>query len=348
MDAGAHVTSTDTDSAGPPPLVTLIVPVRNEERHIGACLASIAAQEYPADRLETIVVDGDSDDRTVEFVMTAMAAGLRARLLANQRRSMPYGLNIGIEAAWGEMIGVVSGHSVLPPRYVATMANALLSTDAWSVGARIERRTANPMHAAIARATESRIGVGDSGHNYATRAGWVETAFPGFWRREVFDRVGLFDPDMLVNEDNELSFRIRRAGGGIWYEPSISVEYVPRPTLIGLFKQYHDYARGKLRVLKKHHGGLRWRHLAPPAWVAYVVGGVAMAFVIPRARIVWLAGIGVYALVIAVASVRLGRRDKPWGLVAAALVALHAGYGTGWWRGVFELLARRSGDGSRR
>jgi succinoglycan biosynthesis protein ExoA len=310
------------------------VPVRNEERHIAACLDGIGAQTYPADRLDVIVVDGESDDRTVEIVRELTTIDPRIKIVSNPRRSMPSGLNLGIQHATGDYVGVVSGHSVLPPDYVERAVRASEATGAWSVGGRIVRRADTPMQRAIAIATASRVGVGDSAHNYSVEAGWVETVFPGLWRRELFDRIGLFDPGMIANEDNELSLRIRKAGGRIWFDPAIGVEYVPRSSLGDLFRQYRRYGLGKMRVLRKHRGGLRWRHFVPAALVAFLVIGAALAPLVPIAPALWIIGLAVYALAIALAGIRLARADTPWWFISAALVTLHVAYGIGTWQGL--------------
>lgn len=316
------------------PRVTLVIPVRNEAAHIQACLASVREQSYPAERLEIIVVDGASTDATSSLARDAAAADARIRVLDNPTRTMPTGLNIGIREASGHLIGVVSGHSVLAPDYVERAVDAMEATQAWSVGGRIVRRTHGPMHRAIAIATSSPVGVGDSTHNYGTEAGWVETVFPGFWRRQTFDRVGTFDPAMVANEDNELSYRIRRAGGGIWYDPAITVEYVPRSTIGGLFHQYRRYALGKVRVFRKHRGGLRWRHLVPAAWLAFLVAGGVLAVFEPATWLIWAAGVAAYLVAVLVSSARLAERGVAWWRVALALVTLHIAYGIGTWQGV--------------
>jgi succinoglycan biosynthesis protein ExoA len=316
------------------PTVSLIVPVRNEEGHISACLEGIARQTYPAELIEVIVVDGESSDATAALVARAAKADPRIRLLSNSHRTMPTGLNQGIGAATGEYVGVVSGHSVLPNDYVSRAVAAMESTGAWSVGGRIVRRAEGSRQAAIALATSSRIGVGDSRHNYAERAGWVETVFPGFWRQELFEHIGPFDPAMVANEDNELSLRIHKAGGQIWYDPAIRVDYSPRDTLRGLFLQYRRYGLGKMRVLRKHRGGLRWRHLVPAAWVAFLLLGAGLSLLVRPFVIAWLLGIVLYVVVIVVAGARLQRPDVPWWRISAALAVLHLAYGLGTWQGL--------------
>lgn len=323
------------------PQVSLVVPTRNEQAHIDACLRSLRAQRYPMDRLEILVVDADSTDETAAIVRRHMADDPRIQLLHNRERAAPIGMNIGIVAARGEYVGVVSAHSGLPDDYVRRVVDTIQATGAWSVGGRIVRTSETPMQHAIAIATSSRIGVGDSAHNYAATAGWVETVFPGFWRRDTFERVGLFDPEMTANEDNELSHRIRRAGGRIWYEPSIEIAYVPRATLAGLFAQYRRYARGKLRVLRKHHGGLRWRHVVPALWLGALVGGLVGGLLAPWILVVWAIGVGAYGLTILATSLRLQRPGVAWWRIAAAFMTLHLAYGIGSWQGLLDLVSGR-------
>lgn len=322
--------------------VTLVVPVRNEAAHIGACLNGIRAQTYPPELLEVIVVDGESTDSTAELVARAVAADPRIRLLSNPRKTMPSGLNLGIENATGEYLGVVSGHSVLQRDYVSRAMAAMEATGAWAVGGRIVRVAQGPMQRAIAVATASPIGVGDSLHNYAERGGWVETVFPGFWRLELFEHVGLFDQDMVANEDNEFSLRIHQAGGRIWYDPAIRVEYSPRATLGALFRQYRLYGLGKMRVLRKHRGGLSWRHLVPAMWVAFLTLGAILSVLVPPPGIPFLLGVVSYLVVIVVAGIRLQRPDISWWHISAALATLHLAYGTGTWQGVATWWSRAS------
>ena len=314
--------------------MSLVVPVRNEEAHIAACLEAIREQTYPADLLEVIVMDGESSDRTATVVANVAAVDRRIKLVPNPERTMSAGLNLGIRLASGDYVGAVSGHSVLSRDYVARVVQAALETGAWSVGGTIVRTAGSPMQRAIALATSSRVGVGDSLHNFATKSGWAETVFPGFWRRELFDQIGMFDPTMIANEDNELSLRIREAGGRIWYDPEIRVEYVPRATLGGLFRQYRMYGLGKMRVLGKHRGGLRWRHVVPAAWVAFLIvgGGLSLAFGFTAPF--WLAGLATYTTTVVVAALRLHRGSAGWWRIAAAFATLHVAYGLGTWQGL--------------
>lgn len=326
-----------TDASADRPRVTLIVPVRNEAAHIEACLAALTAQDYPADRLEIIVADGASDDATASLVEVAARGDARIRLIPNPARQMAAGLNAGIAEATGELIGVISGHSIVEPDYVSRVVANLERTGAWSTGGAIVRTAETSMQRAIAAATGSPIGVGDARHNYGSQAGWTESVFPGTWPRHVFERVGAFDPRMTFNEDNELSLRIRKAGGRIWYDPEVRVRYVPRGSLRGLFTQYRRYARGRVRVFRKHGAGLGWRHAVPPLLLGWVVVGGAVTLAWPPAGGAWMSGIGAYLLAVAVGSA-MAARDANVALVALATMTMHVAYGIGILQGLVDLL----------
>lgn len=323
------------------PSVALIVPVRNESEHIDACLASLSAQTYPRDRLRVVVTDGDSTDDTVERIRRWAARDRRISLRRNANRVMTAGLNQGLDATDAEVVGVISGHSTVEPDYVERAIDALERTGAWCVGGRVVREAATPVQRAIARATSSPVGVGDSRHNYATESGWAEAAFPGIWPRWVFDRIGKFDAEMPFNEDNELAYRILAAGGRIWFDAAIVVHYVPRGSLGSVFTQYRRYGRGKVSVFRKHRGAFRWRHAVPPAWVAWVPAVTVAGLVRPVAWLASLGSVGVYGALMVVAALRNRRPSDSVLLTAAAFAAIHAGYGIGVWQGVVDLIRGR-------
>lgn len=325
---GTLALSMSLEASNPHPFVTLIVAVRNEAPYIGACLAALMAQDYPQDRLEIIVADGQSDDETPLLVAEFAARDPRIRQVPNPDRAMAAGLNRGIAEAKGEVIGVISGHSVVAPDYLKRVVPNLARTGAWSTGGAIVRTAGSRLQRAIAAATSSPIGVGDARHNYGTQPGWTDSVFPGIWPRRTFDAVGLFDTTMPFNEDNELSLRIRKAGGRIWYDPEVRVRYVPRGSLRALFRQYRNYARGRVRVFRKHRAGLSWRHFPPPALVLWTALGGLAAILWPAFGLAWLVTMAAYLLAVLVGSIAAAKGANV-GLVALAVVTMHVGYGIG-------------------
>lgn len=316
------------DAGGTTPLVSIVVAVRNEERHIGACLDALLAQDYPRDCLEILVMDGGSTDRTREITASFADADERVTLLDNPERIAATAFNHGIRAARGKYVGVMSGHSVPAPDYVRRAASALQETGAWAVGGKIVRQGRTPMQRGIALATSSPFGVGNAAHNYASVAREAETVFPGMWPRDVFDRVGWFDATLVRNQDDELSYRIRQAGGLIWYDPTIRVAYEPRATLGSFFSQYRQYGFWRVHVVAMHPGALQLRQLVPALWLMSVVlGGLGMLAGHPI-RLLAVPSVGGYLGLMSVAAVRTA---GPQGaaLMLIALATMHVAYGLG-------------------
>lgn len=328
-------------------MVSLVVPIRNEAEHIRECLASLVAQDYPAHLLEIIVIDGDSMDGTPAAVQEFVERDGRVRLLRNPARLMIPGLNLGIEASSGKDVGVVIGHSFPPADYVRRCVELLAEHGAWAVGGAYERIATTPLQRAIGQAQSHPFGVGNAFHNYGMRAGWAETVFPGFWPRWVFDRVGHFDERMLYNEDNEFSHRIRKAGGRVWYEPSLRIGYAPRKSLGTLFRQYHRYGLGKADVFREHPSALRARHLAPAALVGGIAGGALIGLFVPAIRIVTALGVGVYLVAAAIAGASAARGRASPALIALSFPVMHIAYGVGLLTGFGRLIGRRLLPGDR-
>jgi len=322
------------------PFVSIVVPAREEARNIGECLRRLTAQDYPEDRLEVIVADGGSLDDTAARVRSAAASDHRIILVTNPDRVTPAAFNIGIRAARGEIIGVMSAHAAPADDYLRRGVADLAATGAWCVGGRIARAGETSLQRAIAAATSSPFGVGNAVHNYSTEARWVETAFPGLWPRWVFERVGLFDRELERNQDDELSFRIRKAGGRIWYDPAIEITYQPRSSIRGVFSQYRQYGMWKVRVYQKHPGAVRPRQLVPAAFVGAVVGGWALAPFTLAGPLVSLTALAGYLLLVILAAVRIGGNGIARRAVVASLCAVHLGYGIGFWQGLVRFAPR--------
>lgn len=330
------------------PFVSVIIPARDEGASIRDTLAGLQAQTYPRERIEFLVVDGRSSDDTRSVVQEVGRDDPRVRLLDNPDRVTPGALNIGIRAARGSVISLMSAHGTPAADYLAVAVELLETTGAWGVGGRIERVSKTPAQRAIAAATSSPIGVGDAVHNYASQAAWVETAFPGLWHRNVFERVGLFDPELVRNQDDELSYRIRQAGGGIWYDPAIVVRYQPRGSLRALFSQYRQYGMWKVRVFQKHPGAARRRHLVPAAFVGTVAGGALLVPFVRPAGLLSFFALGAYGALVFAATARRSDRGAEPLRFAASIAVLHTSYGLGFWEGLLRFaprwLVRRQGS----
>jgi len=316
----------------PLPFVSVIVPMRNEEQNVGGCLRSLAAQDYPRDRFEVLAVDGCSTDgscRVAEDV--ARETGLPLRLLSNPGRSTPCGLNVGIAQARGEVITRVDAHAQVDPRFLSESVAALLKSGADVVGGPISSAGDGLVGGAIALAMSSPFGVGNAAFRYSQEEQYTDTvAFPTY-RRDVFERLGLFAEDLEWGEDDEFHYRLGDAGGRMLLTPRVASTYFTRSSLGALVRQYFRYGRVKVEVLRRHPRRTRLRQLVPGAFVLGLAATGALAtlrglFVLPLAALA-----GAYGLASLAASLRAtGRGNRRYlPVLPVAFACLHLSYGLG-------------------
>jgi succinoglycan biosynthesis protein ExoA len=328
------------------PFVSVVMPVRNEHEYIGHSLEAVLRQDYPADRMEVIVVDGASEDSTVDIV-TKLADDARARmtraeviLMSNVNKTVPVSLNLALARARGDVIVRVDGHTEIAPDYVSRCLDALGRTGADNVGG-VQRAVGRTgVGRAIALATGSRFGAGDARFRYAKRESWVDTVFMGAFRRSIFDKVGLFDEDLDRNQDDEFNLRVRKAGGRVFLDPAIRSTYRPREKIGDLWNQYFGYGLFKVLVIRKHFRISSWRQLIPAAFIIALLASFIVAAI---TRVAPLAAIvaGPYLIAVITVSFWLGRKD-PESLMLLQVVfpTLHFAYGAGFLAGLVRWRGR--------
>jgi glycosyltransferase involved in cell wall biosynthesis len=320
------------------PLVSVVIPMRNEAAHICKCIDSVLAQDYPADRLEVIVVDGDSDD---DSAAALRAYGPRLQVLRNPAGIVPTAMNIGIRAARGEIIARVDAHTILDPAYVRSGVETLRRTGADNVGGPMHSVGGGRVGNAIALAMSSRFGIGAYFH-FATDDREVDTVYMGMYPRAVFERIGLFDEELVRNQDDELNYRLRKAGGRIFLTTRMRSRYQNRQSFRTLAKQFFQYGVWKIRVLQKHPRQMRARQFVPPLFVAALVVTGAAAPWMPAAAWMFLAIVLAYWLTVTAAATTLVRRQG-WGnlpMVIAAFATMHCSWGSGFLLGVWRFAHR--------
>lgn len=325
------------------PVVTLIVAMRNEQRHVARCVASLLAQDYPHDRLEVLFMDGRSTDATREIVSAAIAERDGFELVDNPGVIQSIAWNLGIERARGDLVGIVSAHSELAPDYVSRCVETLLRTGADLVGGPARAESESVVGEAIALAMSTRFGVGGAEFRYATEESEVDTVFMGVCKRELYERIGGFDAEMVRNQDDELSYRLLEHGGRIVCNPAIRSVYRNRATLRSLWKQYFDYGRWKVRVMQKHPQQMRPRHFVPFVFVSTV--GASM--LVPPAFLAISTTYGGATLAMSLAIAARTRRLDILPYLPAAFAILHVGYGIGFLKGLVQFRDRWNDRASR-
>ena len=294
------------------PLVSIVLPTWREERYIQTCLECILGQDYPAHRLEVLVVDGMSDDRTREIVRGFSKQHPQIRLLDNRDRLQSPGLNLGIQASRGSIVVRMDAHSEYAPDYIRKCVETLRLTGSDNVGGPQRPRARNFFQRMVACALDSRLGTGGAAFRHAGRDGYVDTVFPGAFRREALRRVGLFDPGAITNEDAEINQRIIESGGKIYLNSDIQCYYYPRESFRSLAWQYFRYGRGRARTFLKHRNVLRISSFVPFLFVFGCLSLLLLGLIFSAA--LWAAGglLGVYALGLLGESARLAVRQDDW------------------------------------
>lgn len=317
------------------PLVSIVMPIRNEAAFIARSLGAVLAQDYPPDRIEVLIADGMSDDDT-RAIIAGLPCGERVHIIDNPDRLQAPGLNRVIPLAGGEIIIRLDGHTIIAPDYVAQCVRALAESGADNVGGAMDPVGITPVGKAIAAAGKSRFAVPSAFH-VSSQAQFTDTVYLGAWPRDIFERVGLYNTALAVNEDYELNYRIRQGGGTIYFSPAIRSRYYGRQTFKALARQYYRYGRGKVQMLHLHPESVRPRQLIAPLFVAGLVVGPVLTLIVPILGLFYLAGVGGYALLSLVFARRAARRAKDVDVfrVMLAFLIIHLAWGAGFWR---ELL----------
>ena len=255
-------------------LVSVVMPVVNEERHLAKAVGRILAQDY-AGPLEVVIAVGPSKDKTMDVARDLAAADSRVIVVESPTGKTPAGLNAAIGASHGGIVVRVDGHAMIPTDYVRTAVEVLGATGADNVGGIMAAEGTTDFEHAVARAMTSTFGVGGASFHVGGEAGSALTVYLGAFRRSALDRVGGYDESMERAQDWEMNLRIRQSGGIVWFTPHMQVTYHPRPTVRALARQYHDYGRWRREVMRRHPDTASVRYLAAPtAVVAMAIGSV--------------------------------------------------------------------------
>jgi succinoglycan biosynthesis protein ExoA len=264
----------------------------------------------------------------------------------NEKRTIPSGLNIAIGAAGGEFIVRLDAHSIPYPDYVARCVSALRHRQGDNVGGvwEIQPGARNWIGRAIATAASHPIAVGDAQYRLGGEAQRVDTVPFGAFRKELAQRVGLYDESLLTNEDYEFNVRIRQAGGQIWFDPQIRSVYFSRSTLRQLFSQYWRYGFWKGRMIRRYPHTLRWRQLLPPLFILGILSLVILSLWLPVFWWILLTITGIYLLILMLASVLMAVKKHDGMLVFGlplSISCMHFAWGVAFLWSFFRKPAER-------
>ncbi len=319
------------------PPISIIMPIYNEAEFITMSLNALLNQDYKGP-VEILCIDGMSNDGTRNIIRTIIKKNHNIKIIDNPFRIIPKALNMGIREAKHEYIARMDAHSMADPHYLTKCTEVLKNTNADCVGGRWIYKGSNFISSAIAAAMDSKFGVGTAKWRGTTSAGNADTVPFGFWKRELLLDMGGFNETLLCNEDYEFNYRLRMAGGRIYYSPDIISTYYVRKNLYLLWKQYFKYGFWKPRILQMHPASLRLRHsIAPLFTVGLLFGPIISLFSINFLKL-YCTGLILYFILLflfsLLQSVRHGWKYLP--MILPAFVILHTAWGTGFLTGIFR------------
>ena len=326
------------------PTVSIIIPTRNEEKFIEKCLRSFLDSDYPGELIEIIVVDGKSDDRTEEIVGKISSSDNRVQLIKNEKKITPVAMNLGIKASKGEYVFFSGAHSEMPSDYVKKCIQHALETNADNVGGvvKTEPRVNSAVGRAIAEVLSHPIGVG--GAKFRTgvsRPTEVDTVPFGCYKREVFERIGYFNEQLVRNQDIELNLRLKRAGGKIVLFPDIEFTYFARSTYKDLWR--NSFGNGYWVIAGSRFSNIPFslRHIVPFLFVSFIVVFGLISIWVPLVRIFYLTIITLYISLLLIASLGISLRPGRFDLFLPAFtgfIVLHIAYGIGSLKGLVQRI----------
>jgi succinoglycan biosynthesis protein ExoA len=319
-----------------PPSVSIIIPCYNEESTIGHLLESLLTQTYPRAQMEVIISNGMSTDGTRAAIDDFQQAhpDLILRVIDNPAQTIPSGLNQAIGQARGEIIIRLDAHSMPIPEYVERCVAALESGKGDNVGGVWEIRPGASTWIAesIAIAAAHPMGVGDAMYRLNAQAGAVDTVPFGSFRRDLLNKIGVFDETLLANEDYEFNTRVREAGGTVWLDPSIRTVYFARATIGQLVKQYWRYGFWKWRMLRRYPHTLRWRQALPPLFVLSLMGLFVLSLWLEMACILLFTQLFLYFMALVLVGLNIATQKRKLFLFAGfplAVASMHFAWGAG-------------------
>jgi len=326
------------------PFVSVVVPCRNEERYIRNCLSSIGNNDYPKERLEVMVVDGMSSDRTRQIVKEVAAGSASMRIIDNLKYSIPAAMNLGIRNARGEVILKIDAHSTYPSDYISQCIRFLHEYDADDVGGvlRIMPGDEGAVARAIAQTLSHLFGSGNAPVKVGSKdVGWSDSAAFGCFKKKVFETVGLWNEDLAGSSDFDFNVRLRKAGGRILLVPSIQIDYFADRNLGSFWS--HNFSDGvwATYVLKFRSEGWAVRHWVPLAFVSSLIGSAAIALFIPAVWWGFFTIAGVYLTANLAASLQLSHQAqslKSTPISMMAFASRHVAHGLGALFGLFMVI----------
>ncbi len=323
--------------------ISIIVPCLNEEKYIASCIESIIRSDINYEETEVIFVDGKSSDKTVEIINTYIKTYPFIKVLRNPEKYTPISMNMGIKASVGEYIFILSAHAKYERDYFAKLVHYIQELKAGCVGGVLitDVKNRNKKSNSIKEILTHKFGVGNASFRTGSSSiKEVDTVAFGCYAKETFEKFGLFDEQLIRNQDIELNKRIIKGGGKIYLVPEVKATYYARESFVDLAK--NNYSNGFWNILTAYYTktlkSLSLRHFIPLLFVLSLLVPTVLSLVFPK--ILWLAFFSLvsYLSLVIIISFRMKNSSNSIGYLIISFLTLHFSYGMGSLIGIFSVV----------
>jgi GT2 family glycosyltransferase len=322
-------------------LISVIIPCRNEAPFIGATIDALFSCTLPEQaRIKVHVVDGMSDDGTRDVIREKQAVYPNLFLVDNEQQLTPFAFNLGIfadkQAAYYQIVGA---RHVVSINYLMRCIDILENDSTiWCVGGKINNVFVNETGRVIAKAMSTSFGMGLGNFRTLEESGFTDTVTSPMYPNWVFDKIGYFDEELIRNQDDDFNYRVKKAGGKIYYCHEIHLDYFVRGNKAQLWKQFMQYGYWKVFVNKKHQAITTLRQLVPPAFVFFLCILPLFLVFLPRIGMIGLMALGLYVSLALFVAARIAESMKEWIQLLQIFPMLHVSYGWGYLKGMVRFL----------
>jgi glycosyltransferase involved in cell wall biosynthesis len=344
------------------PFVSIVIPVRNEERFIKETIGQILEQDYPPDQFEVIISDGMSEDQTREIVLGMSQDHPNVRFSVNPGCLPSSGRNVGFKNGRGDIFLVIDGHCYIPDKnLLRNVVRCFEKSGAYCLGRSqpLDPPGINDFQKTVSLARASKLGHSGSSFIYSNYEGYISPVSNGaIYKKEIFEKVGYVDENFDACEDVEFNYRIEKAGFKAYMSPSLTVKYYPRDSLKGLFRQMKRYGMGRFRFINKHPEAADINMLIPPIFVLGLLVLIALglcsalSFLFPLSRHSFIdsaAGVlgliyGIYVILVLGESLRIGFKKglRFFKYLPPIFFTIHFGLGFGFLNEMLRVVFSKS------
>jgi len=322
--------------------VSVIIPCRNEEKHIKSCIEAILLSDYGAENIEILVVDGMSDDNSRKIIREITSKNQDVKLIDNVGKITPLAFNLGIKNSSGNYIVIVGARQLIEKNYISHCIAILDSnTQIGCVGGKVNNVYENPTSKIIATAMDSSFGVGVGNFRNKEEDGFTDTVGTPVYRKSIFNEIGLFDEALVRNQDDELNFRLLKKGYKIFFTVKTGMKYFVRANYKNLYRQYFQYGYWKVYVNRKHKAITTFRQLVPAVFVGFVILGLFMAILNKYLAFCYLTVLLLYLLLAFVSAFAKAEEKKDVFKIIFSYLILHWSYGSGYLKGLLDFVIFR-------